>query len=449
MRTGSALLRGDAARGLITFAVLGLILFMSFETVLPDLFSGISGPHLTAYFANTEQLKTSDPVREHGVQIGRIDSISRAPGANLTEVQMTVEQSALPLYRDASAEIAQRSLLAGSFYVNLDPGTPATGQGPLTIPAARTSYQVELENVIDFDRGAAKQGLLTLPNELAQTFSDPNVPAQSVATLASAAPTIAAGLGAVRGRVADIDLKAFISASNRALRAFDTPAGEVRGLVSGAAATVQTLASRQAALRFIFSQSPAIQTRIQSVLAHLQTTLRLANPLLVALRPTADRLQPTLTAFRPAIVHTSRLLLDARPLLHSLRGASTQLAAMARVGAPVLANLTPALNQLGYTVLHYMNVKDPETRLTPAESVGPFFSSWGGAAAETDANGHFFRFPASGGEGALSNDLPCRTYFTDPTAKALIACDSLSTALSTYMNYNPLAPVPGTTGKGG
>ena len=444
----SALLRGDAARGLLAFAFLGLIMVLSFKTVLPDLFSGVSGPEVTAYFPNTGQLKTSDPVRERGVLVGQIDSIGRAPGAHVTAVRMTVEQSALPLYRDASAEIAERSLLAGSFYVALDPGTPATGAGPLTIPSARTSYQIELENAIDFDSGTSRQGLLTLPRELATTFSDPQVPARSIATLASTAPTIAAGVSAVRGRVADADLKAFVAASDRALQAFDTPDNEVGTLVSGAAVTVQTLANRQADLRFIFSQSPAIQTRIQTVLSHLQSTLRIADPLLVALGPGADELAPALTQLHPAIVHTSSLLVDARPLLTSLRPASAQLAALARIGTPVIANLTPAFNQLGYTVIPNMNVKDPETKLTPAESVGPFFSSWGGAAAETDANGHFFRFPASGGEDALSNDLPCRTYFTDPASKAYIGCDSLSTALNTYLHYNPLAPVPGATGRG-
>lgn len=437
-------LKSDTTRGAITIVVFLLLIYASYKTILPNLISGVSGQQVTAYFVNTGQLKTLDPVRERGVYVGTINSIAPVRGTRLTAVRMTVQQKGLPLYRDATAEISERNLLGGTFYLNLKPGLRGSGAGSNTIPASRTTYQIEAEDVLSFDRGAAQRGLKILPGQLAQTFSDPSVPAGSIATLARVSPDLTQGLSGVRGQFADADLQSFVRSSDRAVRAFDSPDNEARSLVSGMAATLQTTAAQQGALQYVFSRSPAIQRRIQTTLANLQTTLHEADPLVSQLMPAADALAPTLAQFHPAVVRTNRLLVQARPLVRSLRPSSRDLAQMAQAGAPVVAGLTPSLARLGYTVFPYLNVKDPETQLTPAESVGPFFSSWGGAAAETDANGHFFRFPASGGEQSLSNDLPCTTFFTDPTAKSLIACDQIGTAIAEYLNYNPAAPTPGT-----
>jgi hypothetical protein len=69
------------------------------------------------------------------------------------------------------------------------------------------------------------------------------------------------------------------------------------------------------------------------------------------------------------------------------------------------------------------------------QMIGPAIASLDGAASTFDGQGHLFRFPAIGGQHVLSDDIPCTTYFTDPQAPALIACESLNQALSTYVNF--------------
>lgn len=436
----------DVARGAIAIVVLLALVAMSYKNVVPKLLSGGSREHVTAQFADAAQLKPGDPVRIDGVKVGRVDKIGRSSTAGPTTVKMSVDKSALPLHRDATAKVAMRGLLAGTFYVALDPGTAASGDlASNAIGLPRTTGQTELEDVTAAFKGQARAGLRKFPGELAKSFADPHLPQRPLQTLADVAPKVTDALHGVRGTKLDEDLKGFVAASARTVRNFDAPRDQLRVLVSGAASTLRTTAARGDDLRFIFARSPAIQQRVRTVLAQLDATLKDAGPLVGELKKSAGDLQPTLADFRGPVLDTDSLLRAAVPLLRSLRPASRSVAAAARSGAPALDALDPSLERLADTILPYMNKKQDETQLTPAQAVGPFFSSWGGAAAEVDSNGHMFRFPASGGEGFFSNDTFCRTHLTDPKAAALAACDQLGDAINTFLKYSPYH-VPGADG---
>jgi len=439
----------DIVRGTITIAVLLLLAVLSFKTVIPKLLSGDTRETVTAHFADAAQLKVGDPVRVDGVKVGRVDSIERGSGQGAARVALSVNDDILPLHRDATAKVSIRGLLAGTFYVDLEPGTSPSGDlASNVISPKRTMGQIELEDVTSAFAGQARTGLTKLPGELAETFEDRRLPGRTLETLADVAPKVTDALRGVRGQELDEDLKKMIAASAKTARGFDAPRDELRVLVSGAAATLQTTNARADDLRFIFDQSPAIQRRVRTTLTRLSTTLDRTDPLVSALRKSARDLEPTFASFRQPIQDTDALLRSATPLLRALRPASRAIARASKSGDPALDGLDPSLDRLADTILPYMNKTQEETQLTPAQAVGPFFSSWGGAAAQTDANGHMFRFPASGGEGFVSNDLFCRTHLTNPTAAALVACDSLGDALNTFLTYSP-SKVPGADGPPG
>lgn len=430
--------------GLAALLVIAALFALSYTEAFRTILSPPPSERVSARFGNAGQLKPGDPVRIDGVKVGRVESITLDPGAKSTTVRMQVERKALPLHADARAKVAMRNVLGGSFYVDLERGTAASGAlGSRAIPRTQTTSQVELEDLTSLNRGAARRGLETMPGELAETFKDRQVPAQSLETLADVSPELARGVGALRGKRIDEDLKQLIRASDRTVRNLDTPTNDLRAFVSGLAATLETTADREADLRYLFRASPAIQQRAQLTLRRLEATLRKADPLIARLRSSAADVAPTLATLRPPVQDTDVLLRDAVPLLESLRPASRWLAQLADDGAPVLDGLDPSLNRLATKILPRFNQKDAETQLTPAQAIGPTFSAWGGYAAQTDANGHTFRFPGSMGEAALSNDLLCRTHLTDPTASALAACDSFAQALQTYLDYSPLEPTPG------
>jgi hypothetical protein len=101
----------------------------------------------------------------------------------------------------------------------------------------------------------------------------------------------------------------------------------------------------------------------------------------------------------------------------------------------LIEGVKPALSKVNDTVLPYLWHNDPGTGKSTTVMIGGFASGFGGIAGQQDSNGHFIRFPAS--IGLTSVYVPCTSSIVDPTAPRLLACDSFSKALQTYLNYLP------------
>lgn len=405
----------------------------------PQMFSG-GGRRVTAVFANAQQLRPGDEVRVQGVTEGTVSSVTLNPGGHSSTVAMTVASSAGPLYRNATATLAWKTLLGGAFNVDLNRGTPSAGPlGSATIPISRTSSQVELDDLLRFDNGGAKAGLQKMPGQLAIALSDPGPPAHLLGTLAAVSSTLAAGLGAARGQVPDTDLRALVSATSQTVRALNAPDDELRGLVQGAAATVGVTAARTADLKAALDGAPPAMQQANTTLGQLRATLNLADPLLRKLNLSAAEVAPTLDRLYPTVVGARDLLNVAVPLLHALPPALGSLAYASQRGLPLLRAIDPSIDDLQHIVLPYLNTLDPGTGHTTAEMIGPTAEALGpNIAGQMDQNGHFIRFPATAGSSPLY--LPCQTYFGNPAyGNQLVACESLSQMLSSFLNYNPLS----------
>jgi phospholipid/cholesterol/gamma-HCH transport system substrate-binding protein len=410
----------------------------------PQMFGG-GGRTVTAEFANAQQLIAGDEVRVQGVLEGQVSSVKLAPGGHATTVVMKVPDSAGPLYRDATATVAWKTLLGGAFNVNLTRGTPGAGSlGSNTIPLSRTSNQVELEDLISVDNGGAKTGLQTMPGQLAIALHDPKPLAKALSTLAHVAPDLTTGVGALRGVVPDSDLRALVSSSARTLQALNAPADALRGFVQGAAGTVAVTAARAADVKRALDQAtPALQqTRV--TFSELRATLDAANPVLRTLSGSASQVGPTLRDLYPTVTGARSLLNRATPLLRALPPALRSLASAARGGLPLLNGVQPSVDSLQQTVLPYLNTIDPATQHTTAEMIGPTTEALGpDIAGQEDQNGHFIRFPATAGSSPFY--LPCQIYAGNPSSSQLVACSSLQTIFSAFLNYNPVQSLLGAT----
>jgi virulence factor Mce-like protein len=442
----SARISAHPARvGAVTSVVIVALLAGILTGRLPKLLGG-GGHTVRAVFASTQQLRRGNPVRIDGLTVGSVDSIHAEPGARSATVTMTVADSAGPLYADASASLRWRTVLGAAFYVALGRGTASTGPlGAHAIPLARTSEQVELEDLTSIDQGAARQGLQTLPGELVRALADPGAPAHAFGTLADVSPSLSAGLEALRGQVPDSDLRAMVSSTAAALQALDTPTEQLRSLIAGAAATLNTTAQRAQDIRTLIALAPGVMSRADTTMGQLVHTLDVTDPVLNRLRAPAGQLAPTIAALRPTAAGADRLLGRAVPLLDALRPALSSLAGTAQHGVPLLAALTPSLQRMADTVLPAMNRVDPETQHTAAEMIGPAFAGLGpGSAGQVDDNGHFMRLPVTGGSGSLY-DLPCQIFAGEPD-RYMLQCQTLRQALSTYLSYQALGPAPGSAG---
>lgn len=398
---------------------------------------------IRAVFQNVRDLRTDDPVRIDGVQVGKVDKLTLDSSGRTASVELAIEDRAWPIYADASARVVQRTLLGGNFVVSIDRGHPTAGDLG-SKPITRTSGQDEIEDLTSIAGGGARKGLRTMPGEIAKALRNPHDLAGTLDALGDASPSLAGGLTAMQGVKPQSDLRTFVSASARTVRALDAPNDAVERTISGAAATLTTTARRQQQIRDAFVVAPSVMRHTQVTLSQLTTTLELADPLIARLRASSADVAPTVARLRPVVSNANRLARSAVPLLRTLRPAVSSLASAANTGHPLLKGLAPSLTRLADQILPFMGERDPDTDHTTAEMVGPGLTALGAILAPLDSEGHYTRFPLSVNESSLA-DLPCRAYLGNPHAQKLADCEDLFATLAKVLNYNPLTSRPSTT----
>ena len=119
---------------------------------------------LKAVFQNGANIAEKSPVREAGVDIGRVSSIERAPDSTAALVTMKIRRDGLPIHRDAQLKIRPRIFLEGNFFIDLQPGTPQAGNvhSGRTIPVAQTASPVQLDQVLGALQANTRKDLQTL-----------------------------------------------------------------------------------------------------------------------------------------------------------------------------------------------------------------------------------------------------------------------------------------------
>ncbi len=103
---------------------------------------------LTADVNNSYNVRGGDPVRINGVDVGQVQGVSAA--GRMLRITFTLDNSALPIHQDATLRIRDRLFLEGSYYLQLNPGTPEapaiSDGGPF--PLARTTGPVQFYQLL-------------------------------------------------------------------------------------------------------------------------------------------------------------------------------------------------------------------------------------------------------------------------------------------------------------
>jgi len=425
---------GDAGLGAFALILSIVVMLFWYLGYAQNVLEG-QGREVTAEFASTQQLQQGDLVKVDGRDEGRVRKIENLPGERGARVTFDVKDDAGPLYRDAEVQLRWKSLLGGSFYLEVDRGTSQAGSLNGTIPREQTREQVEVDDITTIFQDGARTGLTELPDELSRALRDPGSLAGLLDQTQSDSPALARGLRGVRGRDQDVDLRNVITGTAATTSALDAPRDELRALVAGAAATLGTTAGRDDELRQTLQLGPAVTQDVRATLARLDDTLAGADGLVAKLQRSAGDLDPTLAALRPTLVSTAKLVERARPLVRALRPTARSLGVLGRSGKTVLDGLQPSLDRLDHKILPFMSRKDPGTGKPTSAMIGGTAAGFGGAASQQDGNGHFIRFPAS--IGSENVYLPCKTALVDPTAKQLVACDAFEDAFQRYLQYVP------------
>lgn len=420
--------------GVLTAGVVTLLLVVVFTQSYRGLLHH-DGRIVHVTFPAAPQLYPGDQVRMEGKQEGTVKAVERARDG-MSLVTLEVPRDAGPIYRNAFASLSWKTLLGGSFYVDLDRGTPDAGPlGDGVIPPSHTSRQVELDDLQSVFHDGARSGLQSMFRELSVALSHPLGPANALAELARVAPDAAAAARAARGVPEDADVRRLVRSAAATMRALDTPDEDIGRLVEATASTLQVTSARGGDLQSTIEALPHAERTASETLARMRTTLGAIDGLTARLRPSVEAVQPSLAQLRGAVEPTDALLQQARPLLASLRPATRSLAAAASPARQLLTGLQPDLGRFDETILPYLKRPDPVTGKPTSTMFGAAFAHLGGLMSQMDLNGHFMRFPLGGGN--TTAYLPCKTSITDGSTMKLLACESLQKAMTTYLSYLP------------
>lgn len=426
--------------GTALVVILGLVVALATTGVVRNFISMRGAKDVYADFRTAAQLKAGDEVRVHGIQVGKVADIEVLPGGRVARAHLKVLPTAGATYRDARAAIRFRTVLGANFVVDLDQGSRRSGALDGSIPVSRTETQVEVDDITTAVNGGARHGLRTILRETPRGLANPLAPRAALRTLAAVSPDVRVAARALRG-TSEGDMPALIRNAARVVKALDTPTDSMRSLVQGAGETLRATARRSSDIRQTLRMTPRVLTNASLTLTRLRHSLALADPLIASLNRPAPDIAPTVRVLRPTVVNADRLLGDAVPLLRSLRPTATDLAETARQGVPLLDALNPSLERLDRKVQPKLAEVDPVSKRPTYEMIGPTFAGLTGASGQFDAEGHWFRFPASGGTNTF-NSQPCREFLTDPQAPRLADCDALLKTLVGIFGQPSPTPKP-------
>ncbi len=257
----------------MVIAAAAVITFYAFNRSLPF------GHQFTAYavVSNSVNVRSGDPVRIDGVDVGQVTGVTRQ--GNGAKIAFTLGSQAFPVHRDATVWIRDRLFLEGSYYLELEPGTPGSPDlhDGATIPLSRTTSPVQFYQVLSVLNSATRTNLANTVEALAQGLgSAPEHPgATGTAGLKAAAPHFAPVLSdtavisrALRG-TSPGDLTRLLSSGASVTSALAASSAQLSGLVDGLYRTSSALA--------------ATDGKLGQTVSGLDQTLRAAPPALTAI----------------------------------------------------------------------------------------------------------------------------------------------------------------------
>lgn len=391
--------------GLVTVVVATVVTYLAFVGVPFQ-----SGFALDAITPTSSQLHNGSPVRIAGVNVGKVVGVERGPG-NTARIKMRIDDSGLPLHRDASLKIRPRLFLEGNFFVDLKPGTPSAPElgAHSTIPLSQTAIPVQFDQVLtalQADTRADLQGILrqyaaALDRGGAKGIRD------SFAPSAGAFKGIALVSQESQGLTRH-DLSRFIADGAKISTTLNRRRGELADLITNFNRTVSALGSQPqnvaATTRLFADLVEEAHPALGDINASLPSLRRLAREL----RPLARRSPRTLDLALPLLVQLDRLV-SAPEVPALLRDARPTLAALAAVETPLtnlLGKVAPVSACVRDNALPTLNAKLDDGALSSGLTVWQELLTTGvglaSAAQNFDANGPAVRLLAGGGERTVS-----------------------------------------------
>jgi phospholipid/cholesterol/gamma-HCH transport system substrate-binding protein len=353
------------------------------------LFSNSSSYTLRAEFQDVGGLVTGDDVLIGPARVGSVQTISLGPNG-VAEVVVGIDSSASPVPQGTIARIYENSLSGiANKYVVLEPSSrdnPPLKSGS-TIGEDHTYSPVNLDQLFDSLDPLTRAGLKGFIQGEAASVQARGTAANR--TLKYFAP----GLASTSNLTAELTrnepaFDGLVVQGAQALQALASRSQQLTNLIAHTNTTAAAIASQSQALQQALVLLPGTLTRSTTTFAGLRSTLDRLDPLVTASKPAVRRLTSFASAFRVVVDESVPTIGELAALIHNPSGAG-DLTTLA-LEAPSLVKLTTvAIPRL------IKQLNDSQHQLDYLREYAPdvvaALTNLGQASAYYDGNGHYTR----------------------------------------------------------
>jgi virulence factor Mce-like protein len=389
--------------GLLTLIVIAIGIYFGFTKSNP-----FANPFvLKAAFDDVVTMKPGSPVRVAGVVVGKVTDVDVPEiGQRGATVTMEINDSGLPIHKDARLHLKPRIFLEGNMMVDLRPGTPgapALGDGDV-LPVTQTSAPVGFGQVLGALQKNTREDLQTVLDEYGRALAGGGAKAinRSTKNWKGAYRDGAIVNDALRGQEPH-DLSGYIDTAGTVAEALDRDPAALKDLVTNFATTAGAFASEQDRLRQAIAILPQTLNRGYAAFGALNEAFPAARRLIAALRPAVRSSGPALDAQLPLLRELRGLLTpqELGGLARDMRRVVPDLVEMAKGGVALQTESRRLASCQLSSVIPTANSKidDPQFPVT-----GPVYEEgvkWlPGIAGESrgfDANGQYVKTTVRGG----------------------------------------------------
>jgi virulence factor Mce-like protein len=365
----------------------GLLLFLwlSFGGSLPF---AAQGYRIQAIFPYADELAQQSDVRISGVSVGDVVATQPAPGGGGVEATLQIDNPYAPIHADTRAILRTKTIL-GETYVELTPGTPNSPylNDGATLPRGQVVPAVQLDQIFSTFNGPTRKAFMVWQEELAQAL---NGNGENLSDVIGNLPSFAANASDLL-TVLDVQESAveqLIRGGAITFAALDRDPAALTTLIKTGETTFAETAAQNKALSATFHDFPEFLKQSRLTLARLQTFASNTNPLISELEPVAQNLRPTLVSLRKVSPALEHFFVELKPLVQAAKTGLPATAKVLRGATPLLSALGPWLEQLN-PIIDWLSIHQPllsDFISNGAAALNATTTAFGGGSA-----GHYLR----------------------------------------------------------
>jgi phospholipid/cholesterol/gamma-HCH transport system substrate-binding protein len=370
----------------------------------------IHGYRVTGVFQSSNQIVKGSPVREAGVDVGKVVGLKRGPGTT-AEVTLEIKHNGLPIHKDATLKIRPRLFLEGGFYMDVHAGSPSS---PIldsggTIPLSQTTIPVQLHQILSSLNHTTRADLKVVLKELSIALNGGGAEALGKASgpIEGAMKNLAILAEAARGTQRH-DVSHVVNGFARVNTALASKDAELADLVTNLNRTSGAFASQSSALSATIRELDGTLQEAPAALRAMDASLPTLGRFASALRPSLPPLPSTLRATSGVLTQLNGLVSksELQRLIPNLRPTVQRLPELERRLVSSLPQMKPVADCIRTHVVPVLNAKLDDGKLSSGykiwQEIGHTFVGLSSASSDFDANGFWVRLNPSVGGSSLS-----------------------------------------------